>query len=962
MNLLITIREEIVCLIILIFLFLASELYKIEKDNKHFFKICSYAIGHVVFDIITVYWVNNQYIIPYSINWLAHVMFYLFAILFTRELLLYVVHLVNFYEKEDFIKKMSLLIILIYIICLPFLPMDFLQGNGTMYSYGMAAFVGYALAFLYLLAGVLLLLKNYNHLNIHIRRTLVPVLFIDIVAELIQIIVPELLFTGASVTIGTVGVFFGLEDTTVFFQTKAMLDALTGVKNRNVYEYDFKKMKNDYLKGVYDDNPIGLVFCDLNGLKSVNDFYGHMKGDEYIGVVAQTLTEHLKSAKDIYRMGGDEFFAIYIGVPKKNIQKEIDSVTKTCEEISQHYPFQVEVAMGFAMSGKQFSSLKDVLQLADHNMYENKWKMKNERIILKSRSCLEYNSLGIDTSGLDTRVFEAFASTSNRNYIYICNMKTNVSRWSKKAVDYFGLPGEYMLDAGTIWEEYVHPEDREAYRNDIELVFSGQKERHEIEYRARNKEGKYVVCTCQGTILKGEHGDSDLFVGTMINHGIIDGIDPVTGLHNQREYQYLIDKILENKSKGAILLIGINHFSRVNVVYGNQFGNEVLRIFGSRLKDLINGKGRVFRNEGAKFAICIQDGQREEMIYFYEQAMQIAQKEIYLENILVPLTLSAGCVIIDNLNYDKQWIKNGVDYALSQSKHENQGKLIFWGDGINDCDERRLELYYQLNQSILHDCQGYFLCYQPIVDTQNEKIVGIEALLRWHNEKFGVVSPQRFIQWLEMDPSFIHLGWWIIEQAIKDTQHIFEENPDLVMNINITAKQLANSHFNETLLSILHKYSFPPQSLCLELTERCRGLDYSLLKDEIHYLKQKGIYVAMDDLGTGTSSFGLLLELPIDMIKFDMSMIQGIADKPANQLFVSNIVETMNKLSIKSCLEGVEFEEDYRFLKKIQASFYQGYYFSKPVTIDNLITLFKMRKKGSTYQYINNYLMNRKKE
>ena len=166
MNLLITIREEIVCLIILIFLFLASELYKIEKDNKHFFKICSYAIGHVVFDIITVYWVNNQYIIPYSINWLAHVMFYLFAILFTRELLLYVVHLVNFYEKEDFIKKMSLLIILIYIICLPFLPMDFLQGNGTMYSYGMAAFVGYALAFLYLLAGVLLLLKNYNHLNI----------------------------------------------------------------------------------------------------------------------------------------------------------------------------------------------------------------------------------------------------------------------------------------------------------------------------------------------------------------------------------------------------------------------------------------------------------------------------------------------------------------------------------------------------------------------------------------------------------------------------------------------------------------------------------------------------------------------------------------------------------------------------------------------------------------------------
>ena len=140
--------------------------------------------------------------------------------------------------------------------------------------------------------------------------------------------------------------------------------------------------------------------------------------------------------------------------------------------------------------------------------------------------------------------------------------------------------------------------------------------------------------------------------------------------------------------------------------------------------------------------------------------------------------------------------------------------------------------------------------------------------------------------------------------------------------------------------------------MCLELTERCRSLDYTILKDKLDYLNEQNILVAMDDMGTGSASLSLVLELPIDIVKIDMSLIKNISHKHANQLFVSSIIETTNKLSIKSCLEGVEYDTDYEYLKNIHASYYQGYYFSKPVSLKELLLIDKWRKDGMSFSQI----------
>lgn len=278
-----------------------------------------------------------------------------------------------------------------------------------------------------------------------------------------------------------------------------------------------------------------------------------------------------------------------------------------------HFPY---VSLGYARHELSGTDIQDTVQAAESNMYRNKGRNKIKYGPIPHPAIRENTSLDayetgeeqksdmstLDTSGLTSRTFTAFSATSERSYIYLCNMDTRVSRWSPNAVKYFDLPGEYMFDAGTIWESYIHPQDRKMYHDDIEAVFSGRSMVHALEYRVRNHLGEYVVCTCRGVVVKGNGADPDLFAGTIINHGIVDDVDPVTNLHTNSEFTKSIQRLIEERSAACVIKLGIEHFRHVNAMYGQQGGDQVLRLFGMELQELVGNKGRVFRLEGAKFA------------------------------------------------------------------------------------------------------------------------------------------------------------------------------------------------------------------------------------------------------------------------------------------------------------------------------------------------------------------------
>ena len=144
-------------------------------------------------------------------------------------------------------------------------------------------------------------------------------------------------------------------------------------------------------------------------------------------------------------------------------------------------------------------------------------------------------------TGLVSRIFEAFAETSGNSYLFICDVEQDYSRWSKEAVEYFDMPGEYMYGAGKIWEERIHPEDRQIYHDNLARVMNEASDLHEAEYRVRRRDGQYIVCSSKGKVIYDNDGKRTLFVGTIVNHSLGDVYDPVTGMFSMKRFLDVLD-------------------------------------------------------------------------------------------------------------------------------------------------------------------------------------------------------------------------------------------------------------------------------------------------------------------------------------------------------------------------------------------------------------------------------------
>lgn len=251
----------------------------------------------------------------------------------------------------------------------------------------------------------------------------------------------------------------------------------------------------------------------------------------------------------------------------------------------------------------------------------------------------------LDKSVLDSPIFTAFAETSSKRYIYMCNMETGVSRWSKYAVEYFGLPDEYMYNAGAVWLANVHPDDREAYTRELDLIFSGQKMTCELEYRAQNKAGEYVVCSGRGFVIKGENGIPDIFAGTIENHGIIDEVDAVSGLYNIYAFWKYMKDVCEIYDNISVLEVSINNFTDINEKYGYEFGNYLIKKISELFLDRVRHEGFVFRMDGVRFAFVFTDKDEEWITNFYADIQaRLIEKNIYYQDKFLT-TLSGGAIL-----------------------------------------------------------------------------------------------------------------------------------------------------------------------------------------------------------------------------------------------------------------------------------------------------------------------------
>ncbi|MBR2927819.1 MAG: GGDEF domain-containing protein [Oscillospiraceae bacterium] len=372
---LLALREEALCAMILIFLQIYYAVNKVKNSNALFPKIARIALCHVLLDGITVYTVNHLDIIPDPINRFLHILFYISGALFGMMLYQHILTLCGYYRSAARLKRVGYALLTAFTILLFFLPMKYVHGQYTNYSYSILTIIGYALFLFYCAASLIMLLYSYRKLDRRTRVVLVPILCVMMIAVITQAFFPELLMTGAVITLVILGLFISLDNPDIDYMEQALWDYTTGLKNRNSYERDMAQAK--FVAQTKRQSPqIGFLVIDINNLKYINDHYGHQEGDRLISVSADILKNHLKSASSIYRIGGDEFLAVYSATSNAAVEAEMDAVMQACRN-AKDFSLPLCLALGY-QSGPLDNNVDELLKQADQNMYSCKARLKEE--------------------------------------------------------------------------------------------------------------------------------------------------------------------------------------------------------------------------------------------------------------------------------------------------------------------------------------------------------------------------------------------------------------------------------------------------------------------------------------------------------------------------------------------------------------------------------------------------------
>lgn len=532
---------------------------------------------------------------------------------------------------------------------------------------------------------------------------------------------------------------------------------------------------------------------------------------------------------------------------------------------------------------------------------------------------------------LDTDIFRAFSTASHHVYIYVCDMKNDLSRWSKNAVDYFDMPGEYMINAGNIWLSHIHPDDRARYTADLGLVFSGKREHHKCEYRAMNREGEYVWLECRGTLIFDDDHKPKIFAGIITRLDAKNKYDPLTNLKTIYEFN---NHDFTNET-GTLLLIDLDRFREIINKYGYSFGDTILCNFSRNLETLCGPDRYVYRLEGDEFIILWPDGDKTNTELLFHQIASMAADITGPDGQSVHMGISGGAVLYPEYGSKRDVLLGALEHSLEHAKHSVRGGLVFFSQEIAEYHNRTIQLKHALTKSMLNRFEGFSLCYQPLVDAVHHKAIACEALLRWSDPSITWASVSDIIRLLEFSGDICRVGRWIVNQVFKMAQKWHRTYPDLMVGFNVSYLQFKEPEFVDYLIQTANDYGLNPNFICIELTESSKVDDFDTLAGCFKKLRSYGFRISLDDFGIAYSTLLLIRNLPVDSVKIDHSFILHLtADNSVDLAIIECVVNLCRKLNIGVVVEGVENQEILDITGNYPFSLLQGYYFDRPLAAD----------------------------
>ena len=532
--------------------------------------------------------------------------------------------------------------------------------------------------------------------------------------------------------------------------------------------------------------------------------------------------------------------------------------------------------------------------------------------------------------------FDALQNSADE-YFFVVDLNNGQVMLSKNFIRDFNFHDSLVDDLAALLTPFIYYEDREVLESALGEIDSASPGVEVTgEFRLLNRNGEYGWVTLRMATGVDEFGQPELVAGVIARMDLKQKADHVTGLLNRNAFHVALMKELNSSPDvhGAVIFIGLDNFQIINETYGHQFGDTTLRQIAQDITNILPPDIRLYKLDNDMFAFFVSDVYPEEIEIIFS-SIQLCMREIRNVEDTIYCTASAGATFYPTDADDVMNLMRYAEVALEFARQKGRDQIAFFDRESYDRWRYDLGMQNLMQNSIARGCEDFFLCYQPQVNAKTGELVGAEALLRWYDRDGSVVAPMQFIPMLEKSRMIIPVGHWIIEQVVRRLTEWHKIMPTLQLSINISLYQLEEHMFYDFVKDCIDRYQIDPTRLTFELTESHNVYDWDFVNKQFQAFHKLGIKISMDDFGMGYSNLGFLKNFQCNEIKIDRIFVEDILHSDYDKNLVKYVVMLCHAVGMEVCIEGVEDEATYVFLRDdCGADVIQGFYFGYPETED----------------------------
>ncbi|MBV0932243.1 EAL domain-containing protein [Marinobacterium sp. A346] len=416
--------------------------------------------------------------------------------------------------------------------------------------------------------------------------------------------------------------------------------------------------------------------------------------------------------------------------------------------------------------------------------------------------------------------------------------------------------------------------------------------------------------------------------------------DSVTGLANRRLFEDRLQLAHaychENGQRLALLAIDLDLFKQINDRFGHRGGDQLLHQVAERIESTLVQQGTAARPAGDEFYIILSEQTDPEALSRYLDSLsQSLAVPFWLAGEEVRLMASIGVAVAPDDAESAEALIRAAEIALHHSKEQGRNTICFFSPEQHQAALSRYRLAGYLQQAL--ERNEFHMVYQPQIDVHDQRLIGVEALLRWEHPELGVVSPGTFIPVAEDAGLIDAIGQWGLERSVRDAVDWRDQGVSLKLAVNVSAREFQRGDVAERVQAVLSREGLSPESFVVELTETCFMQSADTTEQALVKLRRQGVRIAIDDFGTGFSSLSYIRNMSLDILKIDRSFITGVDSSGTGGQLVRAIVDMSHAMQLEVVAEGVETTDDLMALQRLGCDQAQGYHVARPMPADELL-------------------------